>query len=72
MGRRFETGQDLIDHVKHMINEELLISTTLKGKPRLGIIYMEIPDKTIVWSYLYKIGIKVEGHIKNKYFVYLV
>ena len=68
--RKFKTGQDLVDFVKHQINEEIVFERVIK--PRKGIAYMEIPNKTVIWSLLHAQGIKVEKHLKDGYFVYLV
>lgn len=68
--RKFKTGEELATFVKHQINEELTFVKTIK--PRKGICYMEIPDKTQVWSFLNQIGIKLEKHGNFGYYVYLV
>lgn len=70
MKRRFKTGQDLADFVKQQINEEITLERVIK--PRKGIVYMEIPDKTVIWSFLHTQGIKVEKHLKDGYFIHLV
>lgn len=68
--RRFKTGEELSAFVKQQINEELTFVKTVK--PRKGICYMEIPDKTVVWSFLDKLGVKLEKHGNFGYYVYLV
>ena len=70
MERRFKTGQDLANFVKHYIGKEIKVDDTFKEKR--GISYMEIPNSTPIWSELNRLGIKTESHIGNKYFVYLV
>ena len=72
MERRFKTGQDLTNHIKNYINQEIKVSDTIKGKPSKGIVYMEIPNMLPIWSELNRLGIKTESHIRNYYFVYLV
>ena len=72
MARRFKTGQDLADHFKEYINQEISVNSDLKGKPNKGIAYMNIPDTCPTWSELHRLGVKVELHRGNKYFVYLV
>lgn len=68
--RRFKTGEDLSAFVKQQTNEDILFERTIK--PRLGICYMQIPNKTQIWSFLWQIGIKTEKHGNNGYYVYLV
>ena len=68
--RKFKTGEELSTFVKQQINEELTFIKTVK--PRKGICYMEIPDKTVVWSLLNKVGIKADKHGNFGYYVYLV
>ena len=68
--RRFKKAEDLIEFVKQQINEELIFVKTIK--PRKGIVYMEIPNKTHIWSLLHEVGVKIEKHLKDGYFVYLV
>jgi hypothetical protein len=72
MERRFETGQDLANHIKNYINQDVKVSDTVKCKPSKGIVYMEIPNVTPIWSELHRLGIKTESHTKDRYFVYLV
>lgn len=70
--RKFKDPQDLIDFVKQQINVEIKENDTFKYRPRKAIAYMEIPDNAPLRSLLCREGIKLEGHMKNRYWVYLV
>jgi hypothetical protein len=70
--RRFKTGEDLAQFIKEQLGVEIKVDKALKGKPRKGIVYMEIPYHLPTLSLLNKIGVKLESHMKNNYFVYLV
>ena len=72
MARKFKTGADLAEFVKYQINEQITVDDTFKFKPIKGICYMEIPNKTVIWSLLHKYGIKVTDHRNNHYWVQLV
>lgn len=72
MERRFKTGEDLANFIYEQLGETIKVDHSLKGKPRKGIVYMEIPYHLPTLSLLSKIGVMLESHIKNHYFVYLV
>lgn len=70
--RKFKKPEDLASFVKQQINETITPDYTFKFRPKKGIAYMQIPDKTKIWSFLNQQGIKADKHIKDGYFVHLV
>ena len=66
---KFKNGNSLVEYVKNQVNVIIKIDTTFKE--RKGICYMEIPNSISVLTLFAKNNIRIEKHLKNRYFVYL-
>lgn len=67
---KFKNGAGLAEFVKTQVNVIIKVDTTFKE--RKGVCYMEIPNSLSVLTLLAKNNIRIENHLKNRYFVYLV